>query len=177
MLQILREKQLFAKLSKCDFWLKEVPFLGHIVSTEGIRVDPTKIEAVVSWKPPRNVTKVRSFLGLAGYYRWFVKGFFVIAYSLPKLPQKGVKFEWDDKYQSSFEQLKKILVKSPVLTQPTSGKECAMYSDASRIGLGCVLMQDGKVVAYASRQLKPHEQNYPTHDLELAAVLFALKIW
>ena len=84
-LQILREKQLFAKLSKCDFWLKEVPFLGHIVSVEGIRVDPTKIEAVVSWKPLRNVTEVRSFLGLAGYYRRFVKGFFIIESSLTKL--------------------------------------------------------------------------------------------
>ena len=88
-----------------------------------------------------------------------------------------MKFEWDDKYQSSFEQLKKILVEALVLTQPTQGREYALYSDASRISLGCVLMQDGKVVAYASRQMKPHEQNYPTHDLELAAVVFALKIW
>ena len=92
-LQILREKQLFAKLRKCDFWLKEVPFLGHIVYAEGIRVDSTKIEVVVSWKPPRNVTEVRSFLGLAGYYRRFVKGFFVIASSLTKLLRKMVKFE------------------------------------------------------------------------------------
>ena len=96
---------------------------------------------------------------------------------LTKLLQKGVKFEWDDKCQSSFEQLKKILVEAPVLTQPTSGREYAMYSDASKICLGYVLMQDGKVVAHASRKLKPHEQNYPTHDLELAVVVFALKIW
>ena len=88
-----------------------------------------------------------------------------------------MKFEWDDKCQSSFEQLKKILIEAPVLTQPTLGREYALYSDASRIGLGRVLMQNGKVVTYASRQMKPHEQNYPTHDLELAAVMFALKIW
>ena len=176
-LQILRENQLFAKLSKCDFLLKEVSFLGHIVSADGIRVDPTKIEAVVSWKPPRNITEVRSFLGLAGYYRRFVQGFSVIASSLTRLLRKGVKFEWDDKCQSSFERLKKILVEAPVLIQPTSGGDYTMNNDASRISLGCVLMQDGKVVAYASRQLKPHEQNYPTHDLELAAVVFALKIW
>ena len=176
-LQILREKQLYAKLSKCDFWLKEVSFLGHIVYAEGIRVDLAKIEAIVSWKPPRNVTEVRSLLGLVGYYRRFVKGFSVIASSLTKLLQKGVKYEWDDKYQSSFYQLKRILIEAPVLTQPTSGREYAMYSDASRSGLGCVLMQDGKVVAYASRQLKPHEKNYPTHDLELSMVVFALKIW
>ena len=142
---------MFAKLSKCDFWLKEVSFLGHIVYAEGIRVDPAKIEAVMSWKLPRNVTEVRSFLGLVGYYRQFVKGFSAIASSLTKLLRKGVKFEWDDKCQSSFEQLKKILVEAPVLIQSTLGKEYAMYSDTSKIGLGCVLMQDGKVVAYAFR--------------------------
>ena len=140
-------------------------------------IDPAKNEAVVSWKLPRNVIEVRSFLGLARYYRWFLKGFSVIASSLTKLLWKGVKFEWDDKCQSSFEQLKKILVEELVLTQPSSGREYAMYSDASKIGLGYVLMQDGKVVAFASRQLKPHEQNYPTHDLELVVVVFSLKIW
>ena len=176
-LQTLRENQLFAIISKCDFWLKEVSFLGHIVSAEGIRVDPVKIEAIVNWKPPRNVTEVRSFLGLAGYYRRFVQGFSVIASSLTRLLRKGVKFEWDDKCQSSFERLKEILIEAPVLIQPTSGRDYTVYSDASRIGLGCILMQDGKVVAYASRQLKSHEKNYPTHDLELAAVVFALKIW
>ena len=96
-------------------------------------------------------------MGLAGYYRRFVKGFSVIASPLTKLLRKRVKFEWNDKYQSSFDQLKKILVEAPVLTHPTPGREYAMYSDASRIGLGCVLMQDGKIVAYALRQMKPHE--------------------
>ena len=119
---------------------------------------------------------MRSFLGLVGHYRRFVKEFSVIASSLTKLLWKGVKFEWDDKCQSSFERLKKTLVETPVLTQPTLRREYAMYSDASKIGLGCVLMQDGKVVAYASRQLKPYEQNYPTHDLELVVVVFDLKI-
>ena len=102
-LHIMREKQLFAKLRKCDFWLKEVSFLGHIVFVEGIRVDPAKIEAIVSWKLPRNVTEVRCFLGLVGYYLRFVKGFSVLASSLTKLLRKWVKFEWDDKCQSSFE--------------------------------------------------------------------------
>ena len=106
-----------------------------------------------------------------------MKGFFVIASLLTKLLKKGINFEWYDKCQNSFEQLKKMLVEAPVLTQPTSGKEYTLYSDASGIGLGCVLMQDGKVMAYASKKWKPHEQNYPTHDLELAAVVFALKIW
>ena len=156
-LHILREKLLFAKLSKCDFLLKEVSFLGNIMFAEGVRVDPAKIEAIVNWKPPRNVIEVKSFLGLARYYRRFVKGFSFIASTLTKLLRKGVKFEWDDKCQSSFDQLKKILVEAPMLTQTTPGREYAMYSDASRIGLGCVLMQDEKVVAYASRQLKLHE--------------------
>ena len=147
------------------------------MSAKGIRVDPTKIEAVMNLKPPRHVTEVRSFLGLAGYYRRFVRSFSVIASPLTKLLMKGIKLEWTDKCQTSFEQLKRMLVEAPVLTQPTSRKEYTLYNDASSIGLGCLLMQDGKVVAYASRQLKPHEQNYPTHDLELLAVVFALKIW
>ena len=176
-LEILRKEQLYAKLSKCEFWLTEVSFLGHIVSKEGIRVDPKKIEVVVEWKPPRNVTEVRSFLGLAGYYRRFVKGFSMIATPMTRLLQKNVKYEWSEKCQGSFEKLKAFLIEAPVLTQPTCGKEYVIYSDASLNGLGCVLMQEGKVVAYASRQLKPHEKNYPTHDLELAAIVFALKIW
>ena len=150
-LQTLKEKKLYAKLSKCDFWLKEISFLGHFVSAEGIRVDPAKIEAVVNWKSPRSVTEVRSFLGLAGYYRRFVKGFSVIASPLTKLLRKGVMFEWSDICQNSFEQLKEMLVEAPVLTQPTLGKEYTLYNDASGIGLGCVLMQNDKVVAYASR--------------------------
>ena len=147
------------------------------MSAEGIKVDPTKIEVVVNWKSPRNVIEVRSFLGLAGYYRRFMRGFFVVSSPLTKLLRKGIKFEWIEKCQNSFEQLKGMLVEAPELMQPTLGKEYTLYSDSSGIGLGCVLMQDGKVVAYVSRQLKTHEQNYPTLDLESAAVVFALKIW
>ena len=106
-----------------------------------------------------------------------MRGFSVIASPLTKLLRKGIKFEWIDKCQNSFEQLKGMLVEAPVLTQPTSGRGYTLYSDALGIGLGWVLMKYAKVVAYASRQLKPHEQNYPTHDLELVVVVFALKIW
>ena len=176
-LQVLRERQLYAKFSKCEFWLKEVTFLGHVVSAEGIKVDPRKIEAILEWKPPKSVTEIRSFLGLAGYYRRFVEGFSVLAAPLTKLIRKGAPFVWTNKQQEAFENLKKVLTEAPVLIQPESGKDFTVYSDASHVGLGCVLMQEGKVVAYASRQLKPHEVNYPTHDLELAAVIFALKIW
>ena len=152
-------------------------FLEHIVSKEGIRVDPKKIKVVVEWKPPRNVTEVCSFLGLAGYYKIFVKGFSMTATPMMRLLQKNVKYEWSEKCQRSFEKLKAFLTEAPVLTQPTCSKEYVIFSDASLNGLGCVLMQEGKVVAYASRQLKPQEKNYPTHDLELAAIVFALKIW
>ena len=176
-LETLRKEQLYAKLRKCEFWLREVSFLGHIVSEEGIRVVPKKIEVIIEWKPPKNVTEVRSFLGLVGYYRRFVKGFSMTTGPMTRLLQKNVKFEWSEKCQVSFENLKALLTEAPVLTQPTYSKEYVIFSDASLNGLGCVLMQEGKVVAYVSRQLKPHEKNYPTHDLELVAIVFALKIW
>ena len=176
-LQILREKQLYAKLSKCEFWLDQVIFLGHVISGDGIKVDPQKIEAILKWESPRNVTEVRSFLGLAGYYRRFVENFSRIAAPMTKLLQKGVPFIWTDQCQKSFEELKKRLTTAPVLTIPSGNDGFVIYSDASYQGLGCVLMQRGKVIAYASRQLKPHEMCYPTHDLELAAVVLALKIW
>ena len=151
-------------------------FLGNIVSEEGIRVDPKKIEVIIEWKPSRNVTEVHSFLGLAGYYRRFIKGFSMIAASMMRLLQKNVKFERLEKCQASFEKLKAFLTKARVLTQSTYYKEYVIFSDASLNGLGCVLMQEGKVVAYSLRKLKPHEKNYPTRDLELAAILFILKI-
>ena len=151
MLEALRKEQLYAKLSECEFWLNEVSFLGHIVSEEGIQVDPKKIEVVVEWKPLRNVTEVRSFLGLAGYYRRFVKGFSITATPMTILLQKNVKYEWSEKCQRSFDKLKTFLTEAPVLTQPTCSKEYVIFSDVSLNGLGCVLMQEGKVVAYDSR--------------------------
>ncbi|WMV41671.1 hypothetical protein MTR67_035056 [Solanum verrucosum] len=170
------EKELYAKLDKCEFWLDEVVFQGHVVSTEGVKVDPSKIQAVVEWRPPKSPTEVRSFLGLAGYYRRFVKGFSIIASPLTKLLKKEVKFIWDDKCQESFETLKSLLTQASILTLPIEGKKYVVYNDASHNGLGCVLMQEGKVISYASQKLKLHELNYPTHDLELAALVFALKI-
>ncbi|KAL4332802.1 hypothetical protein GQ457_07G005760 [Hibiscus cannabinus] len=149
-LQTLLENQLYAKLSKCEFWIREVIFLGHVVSSEGIRVDPQKVEAIVDWKQPTSVTVIRSFLRLAGYYRRFVSGFSKVAAPLKKLLQKGVKYEWSDARQQAFEKLKEVLISTPVLTQPVSGKEVIRYSDASYVGLGWVLMQEGRVVAYAT---------------------------
>ncbi|KAA0046150.1 pol protein [Cucumis melo var. makuwa] len=157
--------------------LHQVTFLSHVVPSEGVSVDPAKIEAVTNWPRPSTVSEIRSFLGLAGYYRRFVEDFLRIANPLTQLTRKGTPFVWSPAYESSFQELKQKLVTAPVLTVPNGSGSFVIYSDASKKGLGCVLMQRGKVVAYASRQLKIHEQNYPTHDLELAAVVFAMKIW
>ncbi|TYK03209.1 pol protein [Cucumis melo var. makuwa] len=176
-LQTLRDNKLYAKFSKCEFWLKQLSFLGHVVSKAEVSVDPAKIEVVTSWTRPSTVSEVRSFLGLAGYYRRFVENFSRIATPLTQLTRKGAPFVWSKACEECFQNLKQKLVTAPVLTVPDGSSSFVIYSYASKKGLGCVLMQQGKVVAYASRQLKSHEQNYPTHDLEFAAVVFALKIW
>ncbi|TYK26028.1 pol protein [Cucumis melo var. makuwa] len=154
-----------------------VSFLGHVVSKAGVSVDLAKIEAVTSWPRPSTVSEVRSFLGLAGYYRRFVENFSRIATPLTQLTRKGAPFVWSKACEDSFQNLKQKLVTAPFFNVPDGSGSFVIYSDASKKGLGCVLMQQGKVVAYASRQLKSHEQNYLTHDLELAAVVFALKTW
>ncbi|KAJ9541992.1 hypothetical protein OSB04_028498 [Centaurea solstitialis] len=176
-LETLRRERLYAKFSKCDFWLQEVQFLGHLVNREGIKVDPAKIEAVMKWEVPKTPTEIRSFLGLAGYYRRFIQDFSKIVVPLKRLTRKNVKFVWGEEQQKAFELLREKLCKAPVLTLPEGVDDMTVYCDASYHGLGCVLMQRGKVIAYASRQLKTHEVNYPTHVLELAAVVFALKLW
>nr|XP_033510298.1 uncharacterized protein LOC117275054 [Nicotiana tomentosiformis] len=149
--------------------LKSVAFLGHVISGEGIKVDIQKIEAVKNWPRPTSVSDIRSFLGLAGYYRHFVEVFSSISSPLTRLTQKKVKFQWSDTCEKSFEELKKRLTSAQVLTLPEGTEGFIVYCDASGAGLGGVLMQHGKVTAYASRQLKAHEKNYLTHDLEIAA--------
>ncbi|KAD6453809.1 hypothetical protein E3N88_08515 [Mikania micrantha] len=176
-LELLKEEQLYAKFSKCEFWLKEVQFLGHIVNEQGIHVDPAKIETVKNWKAPTTPTEVRSFLGLAGYYRRFISNFSKIALPLTALTHKGKPYKWESDQEQAFQTLKHKLCNAPILTLPDGNDDFVVYCDASNQGLGCVLMQRGKVIAYASRQLKIHEKNYTTHDLELGAVVFALKIW
>ncbi|KAL0551536.1 hypothetical protein IC582_010625 [Cucumis melo] len=157
--------------------LRMVSFLGHVVSKAGVSVDPAKIEAVTNWPRPSTVSEIRSFLGLVGYYRWFVENFSRIATPLTQLTRKRAPFVWSKDCEDSFQNLKQKLVTALILTVPDGSGSFVIYSDASKKGLGCVLMQQGKVVAYASRQVKSHEQNYPTHDLELAAIVFAVKIW
>ena len=129
-LQTPRERQLYAKLSKCQFWLDKVAFLGHVISVEGVRVDSQKIEAMVNWKPPKNVSKVKSFLGLAGYYRKFIEGFSRIEAPLTKMIRKDVKYDWVDACQQSFEELKSRLTSAPILALPNGRDGFVVYSDA-----------------------------------------------
>ncbi|VVA39240.1 PREDICTED: retrotransposon, partial [Prunus dulcis] len=145
------------------FWLDRVVFLGHVISAEGIYVDLQKVEAIVNWVQPKSVTEIRSFLGLAGYYRRFVEGFSSIAAPLTRLTRKDVAFEGTKEYEQSFQELKKRLTTAPVLALPDNSGNFVIYIDACLQGLGCVLMQ--------------HDRNYHVHDLELTAVVFALKIW
>jgi hypothetical protein len=173
----LREHQLYAKFSKCAFWLEEIRFLGHVLSIKGIAVDPNKVKDILEWKPPTTVHQVRSFLGLAGYYCRFIPDFSKLVRPITSLLKNDIKFNWYSKCNEAFEQLKVLLTTAPVLAQPDINKPFDVYCDASGNGLGCVLMQEGRVIAYASRQLRQHEEHYPTHDLELATVVHALKIW
>jgi len=174
---ILREHKLYGKLSKCEFWLDEVQLLCHVISAQGISVDPAKIETVVKWERPQTVTEVRSFLGLAGYYRRFVEGFSKLVSPLTQLTRKDQPFSWTNECEVCFEDMKRRLTTAPILVIPDTAKTFEVYCDASYQGLGCVLMQEKRPIAYTSCQLKVHEKNYPTHDLELAAVVFALKTW
>ncbi|GKB63026.1 putative reverse transcriptase domain-containing protein [Tanacetum coccineum] len=146
-LELLKKEKLYAKFSKCDFWIRIVQFLGHLIDSQGLHVDPTKIEAVKNWASPTTPTEIHQFLGLVGYYQRFIEGFSKIAKSYL------------------------------ILALPEGNDDFVIYCDASHQGLEAVLMQREKVIAYASRQLKPHEENYTTYDLKLGAVVFALKIW
>ncbi|GJT12211.1 putative reverse transcriptase domain-containing protein [Tanacetum coccineum] len=172
-LELLKKEELYAKFSKCDFWLSKVQFLRHV----GIHVDPAKIESIKDWESPKTPTEIRQFLGLAGYYRRFIEGFSKIAKPMTKLTQKSVKFNWGEKEETAFQTLKKKLCSAPILAFPEGSEKFVVYYDASHKGLGAMLMHKEKVIAYASCQLKIYEKNYTTHDLELGAVVFALKMW
>ncbi|GJZ63696.1 putative reverse transcriptase domain-containing protein [Tanacetum coccineum] len=176
-LELLKKEKLYAKFSKCEFWIPKVQFLGHVIDSKGIHVDPAKIESIKDWASPKSATEIRQFLGLAGYYRRFIEGFSKIAKPMTKLTQKNVKFDWGEKEEAAFQLIKQKLCSAPILALPKGSENFIVYCDASHKGLGAVLMQNEKVIAYASRQLKIHEKNYTTHDLELGAVVFALKLF
>jgi hypothetical protein len=150
-LQKLREHRLYAMLSKCEFWMKQVAFLGHVISKRGISMDPSKVEDVLSWNAPMSVGDIQSFFGLAGYYRGFIEGFSKISKPMTELLKKDKKFECTPACEASFQQLKKRLMIAPILVMLDMEKAFSIYYDASGQGLGCVLMQDGHVVAFALR--------------------------
>src|ERR1044071_1915122 len=150
-LELLKSEQLYAKFSKCDFWIREVQFGGHVVNEAGIQVDPAKIDAIKRWEAPKTPTEVRQFLGLAGYYRRFIQGFSKIAQPLTALTQKGITYKWEDAQESAFQLLKPKLCSAPILLLPEGTEDIVVYCDASIQGLGCVLIQCDKVIAYASR--------------------------
>jgi hypothetical protein len=168
---------LYAKLRKCSFYQKQIHYLGHIISKDGIVVDPEKIEAIREWSVPKNVTEVRSFMGLAGYYRRFIAGFSRIAHPITSLQRKEKKFQWTEECERSFQRLKQLLTSAPILRIADPNEDFVVCIDACKEGLGGVLNQNGFVICYESRKLKEHEKNYATHDLELAAIVHALKKW
>ena len=147
----MREYKLYAKLKKCEFWLDRDHFLGHVVTKDRISVEPTKVEAIVNWPRPTTMIEVKSFLGMVGYYRRFVEGFSKLALPMTRLIRKNTKFDWSEECEQSFQELKKRLASAPVLVIPKGTKGFVIFSDASKRGLGCVLMQKGTVFADASR--------------------------
>nr|GFB34784.1 putative reverse transcriptase domain-containing protein [Tanacetum cinerariifolium] len=153
-LELLKKEELYAKFSKCEFWIPKVQFLSHMIDSQGIRVDHAKIVSVKDWASPKSPTEIRQFLGLAGYYRRFIEGFSKIAKPMTKLTQKKFKFERGDKQEAAFQLLKQKLCSAPILALPEGSKDFIVYCDASNKGLGAVLMQREKVISYASRQLK-----------------------
>ncbi|KAK8919224.1 hypothetical protein KSP39_PZI021927 [Platanthera zijinensis] len=175
-LTILRENQLFAKKSKCSFGQSQVEYLGHLVSARGVQADPQKIESMVSWPQPTTVRALRGFLGLTGYYRRFVKDYGKIARPLTQLLQKDA-FQWSIEADEAFRALKQAMTTTPVLALPDFSKEFVVETDASGVGLGAVLMQEGRPLAYFSKALAPRTLGLSTYEKEMLAIIHAVEMW
>jgi hypothetical protein len=154
-----------------------VPFFGHVISPEGITVDPDKVRDVFDWKAAKSVHQVRSFLGLPSYYRRFILIFSKISKPITELLKKDNMYVWSKDCDEASKTLKMLLTTSSLLAQPDIAKTFDVYCDASSTSLGSVLMQEGPVISYSSRQLRCHKENYPTHDIKLAGVVMALRMW
>ena len=176
-LELLRQRQLFAKKSKCTFCRDKVEYLGFIIFKDGVSSDPAKIEAIKNWPTPKNIREARGFLGLTGWYRVFVKSYVKIASPITATLKKTKVFHWTQASEEAFNLLKEALTSAPTLALPDFSKPFLVTTDASGQAIGGVLTQEGRPVAYESRKLRTHELNYPTHDLELMAVVHALKMW
>ena len=176
-LAILRTNTLYAKESKCSFGVTHVEYLGHIISGEGVATDPRKIEAVAQWPIPKSLKQLQGFLGLAGYYRRFVQGFGKIAQPLTVLLKSSGGFQWTVEAAQAFETLKQALVKAPVLALPDFSLSFVIETDASGVGIGAVLMQQGHPLAFISKALSATHQAWSAYDKEMLAILFAVKKW
>jgi hypothetical protein len=173
----LREKQLYAKLAKCNFFKTELAYLGHVVGRDGLKVDPGKVKVVEDWPPPKNVHEVRRFLGLANYFRKFIQNYSNLAAPLTALTGSKSEWTWGEREQVAFMGIKHALTHAPVLALPDCSKDFKIISDASDFGVGAVLLQEGRAVAFFSKKLNPAELNYHTTEKELAAVVYALREW
>jgi len=176
--QKLKENKLYAKFEKCEFGVTEVNFLGHTITQEGLKMDDHKVKAIVDWEPPKSVPALRYFLGLASYYRKFIKNFAKIASPLTNLLKKSaIIYEWEGTCDETFETLKGILVKVPVLKLPDFDKDFEIHSDASDFAIGGVLVQEGRPMAFGSKKLSETKRRWPTHEKNLWAVRHCLKTW
>jgi hypothetical protein len=175
-LQLIKEQQLYAKPSKCFFGVKEVEYFGHIVSHEGVKVDPNKIKSMMDWPIPKTLKNLRGFLGLTGYYHKFVRNYGRIAAPLTKLTKKDA-FSWTPMSTQAFEQLKEVMRKALVLTTPDFTKTFIVECDSSRNGIGVVLMQEGRPLAFESWPFKGRDLHKPIYEKEMMAILHALKKW
>jgi hypothetical protein len=169
---------LYAKLEKCEFGVTEVDFLGHRITQDGLVMDDHKVKAILDWEPPKSVPALRSFLGLASYYRKFIKNFVKVGAPLTNLLKKSaITYDWDEACDEAFETLKGILVKAPVLKLPDFDKDFEIHSGASDFVIGGVIMQDGRPMAFESKKLRETERRWPTHEKEMWAVIHCLKTW
>ena len=175
--QALLDNELYVKREKCRFAVEEVDFLGHVIGKGRVRMDKAKVRAIAEWEPPTRIPELRSFLGLANYYRRFVKGYSDIATPLTDLLKKGRAWEWDVKCQEAFENLKAALIEEPVLALPDFAKPFEVHSDASDYAIGGVLMQDGHPIAFESRKLNDAERRYTVQEKEMTAVVHCLRTW
>jgi len=176
-LTLLQQHKFQVKLSKCSFAKQQLTYLGHIVSSEGVATDPTKIESIKNWPRPANVKDLRSFLGMAGYYRRFVAQFGIISKPLTNLLRKGTLYVWTPETETAFQALKKALISAPVLALPNFSIPFVVETDASNKGIGAVLQQQGHPVAYVSKALGVKAQGLSTYEKECLAILMAVEHW
>jgi hypothetical protein len=176
-LDVLRKEKLYANLKKCSFCMEKVVFLGYVISAKGIKVDEEKVKAIKEWPTPKSITEVRSFHGLASFYRRFVKNFSTLATPLTEIVKKYVGFKWGSEQDRAFIEIKARLCGAPLLALPNFSKTFEIECDASRIGIGAVLIQEKWPIAYFSEKLNGATLNYPTYDKELYALVRALDTW